>query len=375
MAFGYQDFLSALRLRESSGNYTLVNSYGFLGAYQFGEGALIDLGYVNNDGAWWNNDFSGGWTAMDGIDSRSKFLATPTAQDSAADSWFPLLWRYLTNVDADLSLGQNIAGIHITASGLIAGAHLLGAGKVADWLESNGTLDLSDAYGTSISEYIGTFSGYQMNFDTGENVLAEIANAMDSLSGQISTQLRNIYAKPGQDLFGSDGVNDVLTGDTGHDVLAGGAGDDTLFGQARGDALFGGAGGDLLRGGGGRDVLTGGDGDDLLRGGPGKDKLYGGAGDDVLNGGHGNDRLEGGAGADTFLFIDGTGHDRIVDFTPGEGDQIRLTGAPSISDFNDLMAHHIQTSGADLIISNDAGDTMTILNTALADLTADMFVF
>ncbi len=375
MAYGYQDFLSALRVRESSGNYTLVNSYGYLGAYQFGEGALVDLGYVNNDGAFWNNDFSGGWTGVDGINSRTEFLATPTAQDNAADSWFPLLWRYLTNAGADLSLGQNIAGIHITASGLIAGAHLLGTGNVTNWLNSNGTMAMTDAYGTPISEYIDMFSGYQMNFDTGENVLNEIANIVDSLPGRIGARLYKIYAKPGQDLYGSDGVNDLLTGGTGHDVLAGGTGNDTLFGQIKSDVLIGGAGSDTLRGGAGRDVLSGGDGADLLRGGPGKDKLFGDAGNDVLNGGHGNDRLEGGAGADTFVFIDGTGQDRIVDFTPAEGDRIRLTGAPSISDYNDLMAHHIQASGADLIITNDAGDTMTILNTALTDLSADMFVF
>ncbi|HHC29671.1 MAG TPA: DUF3262 domain-containing protein, partial [Rhodobacterales bacterium] len=134
MSYGYHGFRHALAMRESSGRYDLVNTLGFLGAYQFGEGALNDLGFVAEDGKWWDNDFSGGWTGKFGIDSRAEFLASPDAQDRAANEWFPLFWGNLEAVGADDYVGDKIDVIRISPSGLIAGAHLLGAGNVRDWL-------------------------------------------------------------------------------------------------------------------------------------------------------------------------------------------------------------------------------------------------
>ncbi|WP_425409006.1 hypothetical protein [Hyphococcus sp.] len=46
----YDDFFDALGLRESSDNYQAVNSAGFLGRYQLGEPALIDVGIYTDDG-------------------------------------------------------------------------------------------------------------------------------------------------------------------------------------------------------------------------------------------------------------------------------------------------------------------------------------
>lgn len=374
MAFDYQSFLSAVRERESSGDYAVVNAYGFLGAYQFGEGALNDLGYVYLDGNWQNNDYSGGWTGKDGINSTADFLASPEVQDLAAGEWWPLLWTYLQALNADDWLGQNVGGVHISASGLIAGAHLLGSGNVVNWLESNGENDPIDAFGTPISEYISMFSGYVLPFDPGETVLSQVADALASLPNGIQNKVHQIIVKSGLELAGSDGVDDLLAGASEHDLLHGGSGDDVLRGHAKSDALFGDDGNDTLYGQRGRDALFGGAGNDILRGGGAKDKLYGGAGDDVLIGGHGPDKLTGGAGADTFVFSNGTGRDRIVDFTPTEGDQIRLHHATSITDYTDLLQHHITVSGADLLISAD-GDTFVLLDTALADLSADAFIF
>ena len=74
MSLDYTDFVYALRMRESSGNYKVKNPYGYLGAYQFGEGALIDLGFVKRDGDWRDNDYSGGWTGLHGINSTAARL-------------------------------------------------------------------------------------------------------------------------------------------------------------------------------------------------------------------------------------------------------------------------------------------------------------
>ena len=45
------DFLAALFVREAGGeDHDIVNYAGYIGKYQFGESALVDLGYYIADG-------------------------------------------------------------------------------------------------------------------------------------------------------------------------------------------------------------------------------------------------------------------------------------------------------------------------------------
>lgn len=90
--------------------------------------------------------------------------------------------------------------------------------------------------------------------------------------------------------------------------LATGSGDDDITGGMLADRLFGSAGSDRLHGGAGDDELLGGEGDDRLVGGDGNDLLRGDAGDDVLDG-------QGGVDLVFYDFLEGTGRDRIVNFS------------------------------------------------------------
>ena len=131
-----------------------------------------------------------------------------------------------------------------------------------------------------------------------------------------------IYGGAGRDILVGGNNNDYLYGGAGDDELRGGYGDDTLDGGAGDDKLYGGGGDDTLYGGEGNDALAGHEGDDTLDGGEGVDGLYGWSGDDTLYGGAGDDYLVGGAGAD--IFVLGSGDDTIRDFTPSDGDKIRV---------------------------------------------------
>ena len=145
---GFKKFAAAMRQRESTGNYQAVNDYGFLGAYQFGTDALIDIGYKSAGGRW---------TGKHGATSQPAFLNNRNIQDRAfADS--------MTRVDKEVrSLGlnryidTNINGKPADQFGLTAGAHLGGVGGLYSYLTygKNG----KDAYGTSIGSYIKEFSG------------------------------------------------------------------------------------------------------------------------------------------------------------------------------------------------------------------------
>lgn len=124
-----------------------------------------------------------------------------------------------------------------------------------------------------------------------------------------------LHGMRGNDVLqGLDGA-DTLDGGAGNDRLLGGLADDVLHGGTGSNDLFGGVGDDTLDGEAGSGMLRGEAGNDIIMGGSGADWLDGGTGDDTLTGSGGNDRMTGGSGADTFIFAEGFGHDRIMDFT------------------------------------------------------------
>jgi Ca2+-binding RTX toxin-like protein len=222
---------------------------------------------------------------------------------------------------------------------------------------------------------------------------------------------------------GNDLAN-VITGNGADNTLIGLGGDDTLTGRDGNDKVLGGDGNDSLSGGitqwGDSDQLRGGLGDDTYlifdvndvaseAGGGGIDTVklsavgsftlgsglenlvalhyLGGAltgnsldnkiiasssgASDVLNGMRGNDTLSGRGGADTFVFNSGFGHDRITDFATE--DKIRFEDG-LFADFADVMDHAAQV-GNSVVISYNAGNSVTLGSYQLGNLAADDFLF
>ncbi|MBQ7496275.1 MAG: hypothetical protein IJU00_00300, partial [Selenomonas sp.] len=91
-----------------------------------------------------------------------------------------------------------------------------------------------------------------------------------------------------------------------------------LSATAAGSKLYGLGGNDTLTGGKGRDYLEGGKGHDCLYGGSGNDTIKGGTGNDTLCGGKGNDTLYGGTGKDIYLYSNGDGNDKIMDYSSSQ---------------------------------------------------------
>ncbi len=162
-----QQFLNDSGARESAGNYKALNKYGYAGKYQMGEAALIDAGYYRKPSRRYNNDWTGEFVGKDNVRSLQDFLNTPRAQENAQIIFKKKQWGYLKAVGADNYLGLIINGILITPSGLLAGAHLKGAGAVIEYLKSNGKNNSKDAFRTSIESYIRQFAGYDVSEITG----------------------------------------------------------------------------------------------------------------------------------------------------------------------------------------------------------------
>jgi Ca2+-binding RTX toxin-like protein len=222
-------------------------------------------------------------------------------------------------------------------------------------------------------------------------------NGVDQVSGQAGNDSvlggagdDNVFGKNGDDTLDGEGGADTLTGGAGADEIFGGTGADTLYGINGNDSLKGGGGADLLIGGTDDDLLYGDGGDDILQGNAGNDTLgggglFGGNGEDTLNGGGGDDflwganqddTLTGGPGDDTFTFVLGDDNDVITDFVAGgTDDQIDVSGFGAAFDsFAEVFSAASQV-GADTVIDFGGGDTITLQNVTLGNLTAADFIF
>lgn len=185
-----QDFYNDLGFRESSGNYKTVNHYGFAGKYQMGEAALADAGYYKKKSQNYNNDWKGQFTGKDGVYSLNDFLENKQAQENANHTFKKTQWRQLKSYGLDKYLGKTINGNEITASGILAAAHLKGPGNVQEYLKSNGRNNPKDRLNTSVEDYIKKFSGYDVSEITGikenlnYNLVKNIFNFDEYISGQ-----------------------------------------------------------------------------------------------------------------------------------------------------------------------------------------------
>jgi len=137
----YNGFREAIAFKESQGQYDIVNSLGYLGKYQFGRSTLERFNIYDTH----------------------RFLNTPKLQEQAFLALCSLN-KWILRKDIERTVGKHIDGIKITESGILAAAHLAGAGNVKKFLRSGGDFYFSDAFGSSVRNYLKQFSGYDVSF-------------------------------------------------------------------------------------------------------------------------------------------------------------------------------------------------------------------
>lgn len=133
-------FKEAVAFKESQGRYKVVNTLGYLGKYQFGRTTLERFGIYDTQA----------------------FLNSPELQEKAFIAYCKVN-KWILRKDIKRSVGKTINGIKITESGILAAAHLGGAGNVKKFLRSNGAIGFEDAYGASVSLYLKKFAGYNVS--------------------------------------------------------------------------------------------------------------------------------------------------------------------------------------------------------------------
>ena len=136
----HSTFLDAIGFRESTNNYKAVNQFGYLGKYQFGRKTLNAVGFKDV--------------------SNREFLSNPSIQEEAM---LVLLKKNKRTLRREIKkyVGKTINGIYITESGILAAAHLGGAGNVRKFFR-NGK-NFADGNGTKITSYMKQFANYKLN--------------------------------------------------------------------------------------------------------------------------------------------------------------------------------------------------------------------
>lgn len=137
----YIGFKEALGFKESRGDYSVINKFGYLGKYQFGKNTLKLIGIYDASNFIYDSHL------------QEKAFSANTSRN-----------KWILRRDINNFVGTYVGGIKITESGILAAAHLAGAGNVKKYLRSGGAVTFSDAFGTSIEYYLKKFSGYDTSF-------------------------------------------------------------------------------------------------------------------------------------------------------------------------------------------------------------------
>ncbi len=136
---GHNEFLDAIGHRESGNRYHIVNKFGYMGKYQFGKSTLKGLGFKI---------------------TQDEFLNSPYIQEKAMQE---LLLHNRKKLDKWICKyqGKELHGILITESGVLAAAHLAGAGNVRKFFRKG--YEFKDGFGTKMTSYMTQFSGYHLD--------------------------------------------------------------------------------------------------------------------------------------------------------------------------------------------------------------------
>lgn len=268
-----------------------------------------------------------------------------------------------------------------------------------------GVGDVSLMYNTQGWRYVETASGYQIEFESGDDTMAfwDMEGLASADANLTANGLAGAYGDARANVLDATGSQDqvVISGGDGNDQITGGDGDDMLTGGQGADIIHAGAGHDVvladsqdnISGG----AVTGGEGYDKLivsqettlnisdvsalgfeaviagnqndyivsqddeigvsiDGNGGNDTLVTAGGHDVLSGGEGDDSLVSGAGSDRLF--GGTGADRLdagddADYLSGGTGNDTLLGGAGNDRYQFSRGH-----GHDLIHDHGVGTIM-----------------
>ncbi|GLK67565.1 calcium-binding protein [Hansschlegelia plantiphila] len=375
---GGSDTLASSTISLSLANYSNIENLKLLGALNLNlTGDAGDNILTGNSG---RNALKGGLgddtyyvqTAADTV-SEAKGAGYDTVHSTVS---FSLAGQYVEHLILDGFAAIDATGN--TQNNLLTGndaANLFIGGEGADTLEGGGGVDTASYATASKAVTANLVSG---------------GTAGDAAGDRYSS-IENLIGSKYADVLTGDGSVNVITGGAGADTMIGGKGGDTYYVDNSADvvveanvpadydavhatASFSLAGQYIetlfLDGAG----AINGTGNSLAN------YIQGNAKANVIEGAKGDDVFLGGAGADTFVYHAKFGMDTIEDFAAGSGsghDLLRIDKS-LFANYAAVMAHATEMNNDGVYtttIAYDANDTITLLDTAKADLTSADFLF
>ena len=191
----FSNLQNAMLKRESNGDYTVTNSLGYVGGYQFGAQALETLGYLKPGASRQGNSAlnnPNNWTGKNGLNSVDDFKGNPEAQDLAFKENAEFNFNQLNRLGV---INDNSTDAEI--GGYLAASHLLGAGGARNLTDQ-------DAYGTSGTEY----------FEIGSNAVSTgvVDRAEPSLANKADMYMENRLREEAGDMNFFDRVVNAGSG-------------------------------------------------------------------------------------------------------------------------------------------------------------------
>jgi hypothetical protein len=133
-------FLTDIGRFESNNDYRKVNRFGYLGKYQFGRSTLKEVKIVCTP---------------------QEFINQPMLQEHAMELYLQYNKKQLSDYIGMYQFTK-FRGVYITESGILAAAHLGGAGSVKKFFK--GGKVFKDGNGIPITTYMKEFSSYNLEF-------------------------------------------------------------------------------------------------------------------------------------------------------------------------------------------------------------------
>ena len=140
----YSDFVKAVAFRESGGNYKITNQYGMLGAFQFSQKYLPNVGITVSAEDFLNNE-----ELQRGV-FKQLLLINYRNNQALINKW-----NY-----------KSIKGVKgtVTTSGILMAFHLCPQSAITFFNSSGSDLGKPDGNGVYVNQYVQLFSGYEIPF-------------------------------------------------------------------------------------------------------------------------------------------------------------------------------------------------------------------
>lgn len=200
--FQIKCLMAQLAFAESNFNYEQVDSSNtYLGRYQIGAYALLDLKYIKSEYVTKYTTeavrYPDAWFGTDGLDSAEAFLAGKGKQEKAMFALLKMNYEALIKKSND-KYGISPDDDLCTVAGMLAVSLLLGPGGARTWRQTGG----GDARAVSAAAY----------YNRGRHAIDVLANGGNAVTGTATTRVDKSGLTPAAQAAASSNINpdDVL---------------------------------------------------------------------------------------------------------------------------------------------------------------------